>query len=246
PRDLLASELFGHARGAFTSAVADKEGLLDVADGGTLFLDEIGELDGPLQSQFLTVLEEKRYRRLGEVRVRRSEFRLICATSRVLADEVAAGRFRPDLFFRINVLPILVPPLRQRAADMAGLVAHLLGVLGAGGTELAPDVVPFLQAYPWPGNIRELGNALERALLLAGRGRLEREHFTWLQPAAPARALAAPVDEADLARCEQAVREHGGNVESAARALGLSRATLYRRLKIARDRSSLKPERPFP
>jgi DNA-binding NtrC family response regulator len=253
PRDLLASELFGHARGAFTSAVADKDGLLDVADGGTLFLDEIGELDGPLQSQFLTVLEEKRYRRLGEVRERRSEFRLICATSRVLTDEVASGRFRPDLYFRINVLPITVPSLRDRAPDMPGLVTHLLGVLGAGGTEVAPDVMAFLQAYRWPGNIRELSNTLERALLLAGRGRLEREHFAWLQAAPRPRAGASEADQEELARFEQAVREHGGNVESAARALGLSRATLYRRLKVARDRAGagvpppIKPStRPLP
>jgi DNA-binding NtrC family response regulator len=253
PRDLLASELFGHARGAFTSAIADKDGLLDVADGGTLFLDEIGELDAPLQSQFLTVLEEKRYRRLGEVRERRSEFRLICATSRVLTDEVGSGRFRPDLYFRINVLPIIVPSLRDRAADMPGLVAHLLGVLGAGGTEISPDVMAFLEAYPWPGNIRELSNTLERALLLAGRGRLEREHFVWLQAAPRARAAAPPESDHELARFEETVRAHGGNVESAARALGLSRATLYRRLKVARDRAGtpgglpLKPRaRPLP
>jgi DNA-binding NtrC family response regulator len=236
PRDLLASELFGHSRGAFTSAVADKEGLLDVADGGTLFLDEIGELDATVQSQFLTVLEGKRYRRLGEVRERRSEFRLVCASSRVLAEEVAAGRFRPDLYFRINVLPITVPALRDRAADMPALVAHLLGVLGAGEVEVSPDVMVFLQAYAWPGNIRELSHALERALMLAGRARLERTHFAWLQ--APPRAQAArPSGRGDLAGLEQVVREHGGSVEDAARALGLSRATLYRRLKLARDRS---------
>jgi DNA-binding NtrC family response regulator len=241
PRDLLASELFGHTRGAFTSAVADKEGLLDVADGGTLFLDEIGELDGPMQSQFLTVLEGKRYRRLGEVRERRSEFRLICATSRLLPDEVASGRFRPDLYFRINVLPITVPALRDRAADLSGLVTHLLGVLGAGHVEVSPEVIAFLQAYPWPGNIRELSHALERALLLAGRGALEPEHFAWLEAAPLPRPAGAVSGDADLARCEQAVREHGGNVESAARALGLSRATLYRRLKMAREAPAAAP-----
>jgi DNA-binding NtrC family response regulator len=236
PRDLLASELFGHTRGAFTSAVAEKEGLLDVADGGTLFLDEIGELDAPMQSQFLTVLEGKRYRRLGETRERRSEFRLICATSRVLTDEVASGRFRPDLYYRINVLPITVPPLRDRAGDMAGLVGHLLGALGVGEADVAPDVLAFLQAYPWPGNVRELSHALERALMLAGGGRLERSHFAWLESIPRPRPAAAPPDERDLARFEQVVRDHGGDVESAARALGLSRATLYRRLKVARDR----------
>ncbi|MET0552205.1 MAG: sigma-54 dependent transcriptional regulator [Vicinamibacteria bacterium] len=237
PRDLLASELFGHSRGAFTSAVADKEGLLDVADGGTLFLDEIGELDAATQSQFLTVLEGKRYRRLGEVRERRSEFRLVCASSRVLTDEVAGGRFRPDLYFRINVLPITVPALRDRAEDMPALVAHLLGVLGAGEAEVDPDVMGFLLAYSWPGNIRELSHALERGLMLAGGARLERAHFAWLK-AAPRPQAPRASDRGDLARFEQAVREHGGSVEEAARALGLSRATLYRRLKLARDRSA--------
>ena len=183
PRDLLASELFGHARGAFTSAVADKEGLLDVADGGTLFLDEIGELDAPMQSQFLTVLEGKRYRRLGEVRERRSEFRLICATSRVLPDDVAAGRFRPDLYFRINVLPITVPALRDRSADLPALVSHLLGGLGAGETRVSSDIIGFLQdlclagehprAEPCPrarpAAVRP-GPARARALRLAGGG----------------------------------------------------------------------------
>jgi transcriptional regulator with PAS, ATPase and Fis domain len=236
PRDLLASELFGHTRGAFTSAVADKEGLLDVADGGTLFLDEIGELDAAMQSQFLTVLEGKRYRRLGEVRERRSEFRLVCASSRVLTDEVASGRFRPDLYFRINVLPITVPALRDRAADMPRLVTHLLDGLGAGDVEVSPDVLGFLQAYPWPGNIRELRHALERALMLAGQERLESAHFAWLE-AAPRPRPAHPSTQADLTRFEQAVRDHGGSVEDAARALGLSRATLYRRLKVARDRA---------
>ncbi len=235
PRELLASELFGHTRGAFTSAVADKEGLLDVADGGTLFLDEIGELDATTQSQFLTVLEGKRYRRLGEVRERRSEFRLVCASSRVLTDEVESGRFRPDLYFRINVLPITVPALRDRAADMPALVAHLLGVLGAGEVEVSPDVMSFLQAYSWPGNIRELSHALERGLMLSGRARLERPHFAWLK-ATPRAQPARASDHADLARFEQVVRQHGGNIEDAARALGLSRATLYRRLKVARDR----------
>jgi DNA-binding NtrC family response regulator len=240
PRDLLASELFGHTRGAFTSAVADKEGLLDVADGGTLFLDEIGELDAAMQSQFLTVLEGKRYRRLGEVRERRSEFRLICASSRVLTAEVASGRFRPDLYFRINVLPITVPALRDRAADMPRLVTHLLDVLGAGDVEVSPDVLGFLQAYPWPGNIRELSHALERGLMLAGRERLESVHFAWLE-ATPRPQPAHPSAHGDLTRFEQAVREHGGSVEDAARALGLSRATLYRRLKVARNRSAVDP-----
>ena len=154
---------------------------------------------------------------------------LDAASSRVLTDEVSGGRFRPDLYFRINVLPIRVPALRERAADMPALVAHLLGVLGAGEVEVAADVMSFLQAYSWPGNIRELSHALERALMLSGRARLERTHFAWLERVEPARAS----DRADL---EQVLREHGGNVEDAARALGLSRATLYRRLRMARDR----------
>jgi DNA-binding NtrC family response regulator len=184
--ELLSSELFGHARGAFTSAVTDRQGLLDVADGGTLFLDEIGELDTAVQPQFLKVLEEKRYRRLGEVAERRSEFRLICASNRDLGADVRSGRFRADLHFRVNVFPIEIPPLRERCEEIPALVAHLLNSLGAPDIEVSPDAMGLLARHPWPGNIRELKNALERALLLSRRSGLEVAHLSWLSSASAA------------------------------------------------------------
>ena len=228
PRDLLASELFGHARGAFTSAIADKDGLLDVADGGTLFLDEIGELDLTLQAQFLKVLEEKRYRRLGDVAERRSEFRLICATNRNLRQETEAGRFRRDLFFRVDVFPVDVPPLRTRLEDLQGLVDHLLTGLGASGTHVAPDAILTLARHPWLGNVRELRNALERALLVSRGAPLQPSHFAWLEMV---RTSADPQAEEQESRIREAIRDNGGNVALAAQALGMSRATLYRRLQ---------------
>ncbi len=231
--ELIASELFGHARGAFTSAVADRQGLLDIADGGTLCLDEIGDLDPAVQSQFLNVLEAKRYRRLGDVRERRSAFRLICATNRDLAADVEKGRFRADLHYRINVFPIWIPPLRDRPEDIPGLVAAILESLGSPQVGVSPEAMSLLREYAWPGNVRELKNALERALLLSRRTTPKPEHFSWLG-AAPLPDLAGGGARADLDRIQSALREHGGNVEQAASALGMSRATLYRRLQKAR------------
>jgi DNA-binding NtrC family response regulator len=235
--ELIASELFGNARGAFTSAVADRQGLLDIADGGTLFLDEIGELDPGVQSQFLSVLESKRYRRLGDVRERRSAFRLICATNRDLAAEVIQGRFRADLHFRIDVFPLTIPALRERSEDVPGLVTTILDSLGSSEVGVSPEAMAVLRQHPWPGNVRELKNALERALLLSRRTSLKPEHFSWLRPAPLPEFLDAGARaDAEFDRIQAALREHGGNVERAASALGLSRATLYRRLQKARNR----------
>jgi DNA-binding NtrC family response regulator len=231
--ELLSSELFGHTRGAFTSAVADRQGLIEVADGGTLFLDEIGELDPSVQPQFLKVLEEKRYRRLGDVRERRSEFRLICASNRDLDAEIEAGRFRADLHFRINVFPVSLPPLRERHEDIPALVAHILARLGAHNAVLTPAAMKRLKEHSWPGNVRELKNAIERALLVARGASLEPEHFTWLEGVSLEPQAATP-ESSEADRIRQALDAHDGRVEEAAKALGMSRATLYRRLKKAR------------
>jgi DNA-binding NtrC family response regulator len=233
--ELLSSELFGHTRGAFTSAVADRQGLIEVADGGTLFLDEIGELDPGVQPQFLKVLEEKRYRRLGDVRERRSEFRLICASNRDLEAEIEAGRFRADLHFRINVFPISLPPLRERHEDVPALVAHILASLGAHTAVVTPAAMNRLKEHSWPGNVRELKNTIERALLVARGAPLEPEHFTWIEDVSlEPQAFRPGGSEGD--RIREALEAHGGKVEEAAKALGMSRATLYRRLKKARAR----------
>jgi DNA-binding NtrC family response regulator len=228
--DLLASELFGHARGAFTSALENRPGLLDVAHDSTLFLDEIGDMDLSTQSQFLKVIEEKRYRRIGEVKERFSEFRLLCATHRSLPEMVEAGTFRKDLFFRIQVFPIRIPPLRDRPEDIGGLVSHLLGALGAPGTPVSASAMDALLAYGWPGNVRELRNVLERALLLSRRSEIHAEHLPGLERPGPLANRAHPRHEERM-EIEEAMRLFEGDKALAAEHLGISRATLYRRLK---------------
>jgi DNA-binding NtrC family response regulator len=234
--ELLSSELFGHARGAFTSAVEDRQGLIEVADGGTLFLDEIGDMDIAVQAQFLKVIEEKRYRRLGEVRMRTSEFRLICATNHPLEESAASGEFRRDLFFRINVFPITIPPLREVPENIPGLVKSLLRFLTSREIDVAPEVYPMLARCAWPGNVRELRNVLERALVLcSSAGCLVPEHFQILHSTASAKTAAPPaaslsLAEAETARIRDAMARFNGDTQQAAQALGISRATLYRRL----------------
>ena len=233
--DLLASELFGHVRGAFTSAVQDRQGLLEVADRGTLFLDEVGDMDLTVQSQFLKVIEEKYFRRLGDVVVRKSDFRLMAATNRNLAEDVRKGRFRNDLFFRIKVFPVQIPPLRKRLEDLPGLVRHLLNSFGAPQSESSSEVISLLKAYQWPGNIRELKNVLERALLLSRGSPISTGHFPGLDMSAGAiQATGEEVkdlDQVEMEHIRSVIERSGGDVTQAAETLGLSRATLYRKLK---------------
>ena len=236
--DLLASELFGHVRGAFTSAIQDRQGLVEVADGGTLFLDEIGDMDLSVQAHLLKVIEDKQYRRLGEVKVRRSDFRLICATNRNLLKDVQEGRFRQDLYFRIFVFPIVVPPLRTRSEDLAGFVSYFLSQMNAPISALPLPVMDLFKSYPWPGNIRELRNVLERALLLSRGAPLTVEHFFGLQNHVKNHTLWEEREASQAAgennQVLDTLKSFQGNVEEAAKALGMSRATFYRRLKKAR------------
>ena len=238
--DLLASELFGHAKGAFTSAHQSKQGLVEVADGGTLFLDEIGDMDLPVQAQFLKVIEEKTYRRLGETHTRQSDFRLICATNRDLQAEAQAGRFRSDLFYRINLFPIVLPPLRERIADIPELVEHFLAQAAGPRQSVPPEVMDLLQTYLWPGNVRELRNVVERAVILARGGTLQVEHFPGIDKASAAGGPAAakrPKGLKDLEKeyLQSLIAEHGGDMTKVAEALEISRATLYRKLKDLRE-----------
>jgi DNA-binding NtrC family response regulator len=238
--ELLASELFGHVKGAFTSAVNDKLGLVDLADGGTLFLDEIGDMDFSVQAQFLKLIEEKTYRRLGAVTPRESDFELICATNKNLEDEVAHGRFRNDLFFRINVVPITIQPLRERPEDIPVLAGSLLKNLGAPGLDVPPDVMRLFQGYSWPGNIRELKNVLERALLLSRGGPLWTKHFQGINPWSTLSSGGGSAG--DLKTIEKdyimtVVERSGGDIRKAAAELGLSRSTLYRKLKGFRQKT---------
>ena len=233
--ELLTSELFGHVRGAFTSAIQDRQGLIEVADRGTLFLDEIGDMDLAVQAQFLKVIEEKCFRRLGEVIVRKSDFRLITATNKDLAEETRKGRFRNDLFFRINVFPIHMPPLRERLDDLPELVRHLLTSFPASRTEISPEVMSMLKTYPWPGNIRELKNVLERALLLSRGGPLSIGHFHGMDiSVGSSQAVGEEMKDLDLIERDHikaVIERSGGDVTEAAKILGVSRATLYRKLK---------------
>jgi transcriptional regulator with PAS, ATPase and Fis domain len=237
--EFLESELFGHARGAFTGAVEAKEGLLERAHRGTLFLDEIGDMDVTVQSKFLKVLEEKRFRPLGRVEERVSDFRLICATHQDVEKLIADGRFRQDLFFRINTLTLTLPPLRDRGEDLEALVQHLLGFIAGGRSlpQVDPGALALLRAYAWPGNLRELHNVLERAYILSDGRELKPSHFFGLGTSAPPAPFGSPpasgtldLDGAEKAHIARVLRDFKGNVPEAARALKISRATLYRKI----------------
>jgi transcriptional regulator with GAF, ATPase, and Fis domain len=174
---LFESEFFGHAKGAFTGAIRDRAGRFEVAAGGTLFLDEVGEIPLELQSKLLRVLQEKSYERVGEERTRRTDVRIVAATNRDLKNEVAAGRFREDLYYRLNVFPVKVVPLRERKEDIPLLATHFVELsakeLGWPKPRLTRTGIEKLQNYDWPGNIRELRNVIERAVILARGGALE-------------------------------------------------------------------------
>lgn len=235
--ELLASELFGHVRGAFTTAVRDKPGLIEVASGGSLFLDEIGSMDLPLQAQLLNVIEEKQFRRVGDTRLRTSDFRLICATNRDLQALVAERKFREDLYFRINVFPIRVPCLRDMRSDIPALCRHLLSQLGSPDGELDPESLNRLCNYDWPGNIREVRNVLERALLLSRGGPIKPEHLPGLRRGEEAVSRKATTLRAlEQEYIHSVIRQCNGNLSAAARMLGISRATLYRRLRSSRGK----------
>jgi DNA-binding NtrC family response regulator len=235
PEALLESELFGHEKGSFTGAVATKQGLFEVADGGTLFIDEIGELAGPLQAKLLRVLEDGSLRRVGSLKERRVDVRLLAASNRDMAQEVAAGRFREDLYYRINVMSLELPPLRARHGDIPLLVRHIL----KDDWTIDPAALQALEAYHWPGNVRQLINALERAQIMAD-GKCIRVEDLPRDVVATAQVkpkLAVPALEGDhLADVQRAhilevLRRERGNKARTARALGVNRRSLYRLLE---------------
>ena len=241
--DFLESVLFGHQKGAFTGAAAAKTGLLEVAHRGTFFLDEIGDVDMRVQPKLLKVLEEKRFRRLGEVREREVDVRLIAASHQDLRALVRDGRFREDLFFRVSTLPLEIPPLRERKEDIPALAEDILERLSielGAEASLSKAAVRGLEGYPWPGNIRELRNVLERALLLEGSGELGPEdlHFHAVGRKAPPKPpmdedddVTLSLEEVERRHIERILEYHEGKVSPAARILGISRTTLYQKIK---------------
>jgi DNA-binding NtrC family response regulator len=232
--DLLSNELFGHAKGSFTSAYQDQQGLLEVADGGTLFLDEIGDMDLSVQAQFLKVIEEKQYRRIGEVKQRQSNFRLIGATNQDLLYNTKHGCFRLDLYYRVNVFPIYMPVLIELESDIKGLILHLLRSLNYTGTGIPPDVLHLLRRYNWPGNIRELRNVLERGLMLSGGDVLKPSHFSGLDlrtDEGRSETKESSIEITETQHIKDIMEQCGGDTDAAAKILGVSRPTLYRKIK---------------
>jgi transcriptional regulator with PAS, ATPase and Fis domain len=231
PEQLLESELFGFERGAFTGAQQSKPGQIESATGGVLFLDEVTEMPPAAQAKFLRVLQEREFLRLGGTRPVRVDVRVIAATNRNLDDAVASDEFRADLYYRLNVFDIRLPPLRERRDDILLLAARFLRELGGGTAELTPEAMEALFRHDWPGNVRELRNVLERALILCDGPLINAEHLR-LRP----RKDIAPSSITDLGSLEkhaieQALRDAGGNKVRAARQLGISRMQLYGRLR---------------
>lgn len=239
PASLFESEMFGHVRGAFTGALADRTGRFGAADGGTIFLDEIGELDAASQVKMLRVLQEQTFEPLGSSRTRRVDVRVVCATNADLPAMVASGTFREDLYYRINLVGIHMPPLRSRGGDIALLASHFAAAVApeyglAKVPEFTADACRLLESLPFPGNIRELKNLVERTVLLGGSDVLTAEHLrACLGESVTHKAdvTAGTLDEIERARVEKALRDAGGNISRAAVELGLSRGALYRRME---------------
>jgi DNA-binding NtrC family response regulator len=237
-REFLETELFGHEKGAFTGAVANKTGLLEVAHGGTVFLDEVGDMDLQIQPKLLKALEEKQFRRLGDVRDRRVDIRLIAATHQDLGQLVQDKKFRSDLYFRINTILLVVPPLRERGEDILILARLLLQTLAAQRGRrvmtLTPDAEQALRTHTWPGNIRELRNVLERAVLLSDQQALGRKNLRFDDasiPEASAPDTDLSLQELERQHIKRVLVKEQGHVESAAKRLGIPRSTLYQKIK---------------
>jgi len=251
PKDLFESEFFGHTRGAFTGAVKDRAGRFEAAEGGTIFLDEIGEVPLDLQSKLLRVLQEKSYERVGEDRTRRADVRVIAATNRNLQRQVEAGRFREDLFYRLNVFPVQVPPLRERMEDVPLLAKHFIETsvreLGCPKPRLTRAAIAKLQNYHWPGNIRELRNVIERAIIISRGGALDFDLPVTESAVVPSRQAARAKSEAEpefLTEAELQRRERKNLItvlekthwrikgeNGAAELLGVKATTLKARIK---------------
>jgi DNA-binding NtrC family response regulator len=237
---LFESEMFGHMRGAFTDAKRDRAGYFEQADGGTIFLDEIADVDRAAQIKLLRILQDQTFQRVGESLQRRSNFRVIAATNRDLAKLVKANEFREDLYYRLNLIRLEMPPLRDRKSDISLIAAHRLRQVaeryGLGEAEISSDAYTFLAQQAWPGNIRELKHCIERAALMSGRAAITRTDLlsvTETGQEASANRLdhdVLPLDTVEKLMIERAIGQSAGNITRAAELLGLSRSALYRRL----------------
>ena len=245
PKELIESELFGHEAGAFTGATKQRRGKFERASAGTLFLDEVGDMPLSMQAKLLRVLQEREIERVGGNDTIKVDVRVVAATNRDLVAACGQGEFRPDLYDRLNVLPLSVPPLRSRREDIAGLAAHFLSAAaranGRLGVELAPDAVAALTHHSYPGNVRELKNLIERLVILSPddtvtAADVERylgmsatpSSVSWYRPDVPFRVL---VEEAERSIVEEALLHHGGQMAATARALGLERSHLYKKAR---------------
>ncbi len=250
PESLVESEFFGHVRGAFTDARSDRPGRFHQAEGGTMLLDEVGELSPAVQVKLLRVLQEREYTPVGSTRTIKADVRVLAATNRNLSEEVSAGRFRQDLFFRLNVVRIVLPPLRSRIEDIPLLVEHFIAHFNAAQgrriRSISQPAMDALLAFPFPGNVRELENAIEHAFVLSGEDTIELddlpEHILRGAHSArdrPPRASSAPLAQAELYAIRDALMRSLGRKDLAARDLGISRSTLWRKMKqhgLATDR----------
>jgi two-component system nitrogen regulation response regulator NtrX len=244
PEDLVESELFGHAKGAFSGAAKAKKGKFEVADGATLFLDEIGDMSGPVQAKILRVLEEQRFEPVGSNTPVSVDVRVISATNKPLDSLIENGNFRADLFYRLNVIPFQVPPLRERAEDIPALVEHFnrrfSADYGKPPKEIGADALERLTAHTWPGNVRELKNIVERIVIMAQTSRIAAADLPPFDvPADRENAFAgfrfpSFKDATDAYQREfirHKIAEHDGNVSKAAEAMGVDRSHLYRRMR---------------
>ena len=249
---LLESELFGYRKGAFTGADRDKEGLFEAARGGTLFLDEIGEAGPGVQAKLLRALQERKINRVGDPRERDVDVRIVAATNRPLEAAIEAGRFRQDLYYRLLVFPLDVPPLRERAADVPALVDCFLDQMGRRGQALGATTLARLREHAWPGNVRELRNVIERADILAGAGSVRDEHVLLDPRGGPSAPGSSPADlnleENERRLIRAALSRADGNKSRAAHLLGITRRTLYSRLKLLglESEAGLARDRPAP
>jgi len=239
PNELIESELFGHIKGSFTGAVADRPGKFELADGGTLFLDEIGDMSLSAQAKVLRVLQQGVVTRIGGARPQQVDVRVLAATNKVVAEEIAEGRFREDLYYRLNVVPIVVPPIRQRREDIPELIAHFVEQLaGRGGIPVrtfTTEAVDKLKNRAWPGNVRELRNAIERLLILARTNSVTGQDVERLipppLPAEESASLGRSVIEAERAQIVQALAKNDWNIAETARALAMPRSNLYKKIE---------------